>query len=545
MQHNEKKADPPLQKFRPRMTPHLSSILKPDVLDDETRQRIVRNVMGTEPHAHDGRNTPASPHQLSGARPGREGNHPASLRDRVSSGNADLLTVMTQRLKMLESQQHAYRMELKEKTELLSRADARYEAEKVKREEVESVVVELYNNVEELEEQVNEMQKFLADYGLQWVGDCKKKKKSGGAQQSQDSSPKAKVALSSCSPPPPPGDTQKPFELYSGDYVDQSPVVSRSPTPSAGRPADVTRHSPRGGLPVQKKDAHPASHVSIEVLKRHAQILSDHVGYKGVVTDGKNGGIKEREVVRIAVYRDGICVNSGPFRPFGWPLCDAVLSDLADGYYPYEFKQRYPDGFPIEIIDQTSVCCMATKNPEQGSNVKGVQHTLQDGGYQPLQREEFLQRLPATRITSNGRIVPVREGIANMIGGRGSSDGPVECDTVRHVTEVERQTKGEVTGSGTQDNNSGAAQQRVKGLVAVLLRFPSGGKVAMYLAPENTIADLRREIKTAMPSFTATYDIRLSFPAVNFTDNAKTLHELGLVKSCTLMIQPRTHVSNT
>ena len=36
----------------------------------------------------------------------------------------------------------------------------------------------------------------------------------------------------------------------------------------------------------------------------------------------------------VVVYLDGICVNQGPFRPYGWAFCDAFLNDLLDGFFP-------------------------------------------------------------------------------------------------------------------------------------------------------------------------------------------------------------------
>ncbi|ORC90336.1 uncharacterized protein TM35_000081340 [Trypanosoma theileri] len=550
MQHNENKNGSPLQKFKPRGAQRLTDILKPDVLDDDTRRRIVRDVM-----------MDAGPNQRSNS----EGSHPANFRDRVAGGNGDLLSAMAQRLKTLEAQQQAYRMELMEKTEKLSRAEARYESEKSKREEVETAMLELYNEKEELERQVEEMHKFLADYGLRWVGDKNDKINSRKGSRGGISSRKSTTS------PLTPGITDpigERFELYAGNYTNATPVISRSPTPTSGRKSNPTIQQDHLSKVIARKDSrnvdHPTLPVSIDVLIRHAKILSDHVGTKGVVSNGKQGGIKEREVVRIVVYQDGICVNGGPFRPFGWPLCDAVINDLAEGYYPYEFKDRYPDGFPIEVIDKTSVRCTPVSsgsgnnnNSSGGANRRDNIHSLHQGeknSHQPLSREEFLTRLPATRITPGGRIVTVRDNIINMMengnkvkGGKieNSNKKNSEESTVRHISEAEKRTeenkcKSDPT-NGNNDNatNGALPPNRIKGLVAVLVRFPSGRKVALNLSPDNTIADLRKELKIALPSFNKNYDIRLSFPAVTYSDDRKTLRELGLLTNCTLMVQPR------
>lgn len=86
------------------------------------------------------------------------------------------------------------------------------------------------------------------------------------------------------------------------------------------------------------------------------------------MNDGKSGAICDREVVHVVIYANGIVVNQGAFRPYGWPLCDAFLHDLADGYYPYEFKDKYPDGFPVEVIDKTKEVHPAGVRRGEGQN---------------------------------------------------------------------------------------------------------------------------------------------------------------------------------
>lgn len=539
MQDKDGKAGPPLQKFRVPTSDRLSAILKTDVLDDDTRKQIVNDIMGAPPLMHDECRLPSA--MTPCRRISREGSYPTALRDRVSGGNKDLLSVMAQRLKTLEAQLQAYRMELKEKTEKLSCVEASYKEEQAKREEAESIIVDLYDDNEVLEKQVGEMRQFLADYGLQWVGEKKETRSKDKARNltRQLGTPRAVETESPSSAAA--SLNLKPFELYEGDYINELPMISRSSSPHVGRTDGATfqNQSPHNEAVTPEKDALSSLPVSIDVLKRHARILSDHVGSKGVVTNGKQGYIKEREVVHIVIYQDGICVNGGLFRPFGWTLCDAVLKDLADGFYPYEFRKRYPDGFPIEIIDQTSVRFAAIPNAAKpGLHVKSLESVRREsgGGPQRESREEFVKRLPATRVTPGGRLVPVQEQIASLIGVR--PERP-ERGALRHVTEAERHVSGGENAVMCANGNNAVLPHRVIGLVAVLVRYPSGENVTLNLSPENTIAELRRELQLAVPSFKAAYDIRLSFPAVTYNDDSKTLKELGLLTNCTLMVQPK------
>ncbi|PBJ78966.1 hypothetical protein TcG_00489 [Trypanosoma cruzi] len=532
---DDKKVELPLLKFRLPTTQPLSKILRPDALDGELRRKVVRNITGDVAPARDDRRSPnkwVAPF----TRPNQEGNYPATLRDQVCSGDGDLLGAMAKRLKTLEAQQNAYRMELKEKTEKLLCVEAKYKNEKARREEVEAMVVEIYDDKEELEKLVGEMRNFLSDYGLQWVGDKGrgKAKNKGANSRVYGIADDAKRKDS----PSPITATSRPFEMYEGEYEDKTPMLSSIPVPipSPTSEKDMQNDTTEGKMVPCTTTGTSTLPFSMEILKRNAKILSDHVGSRGVFTNGKQGGIKEHELVRIVVYQDGICVNGGPFRPFGWPLCDAVLNDLAEGFYPYEFKQRFPDGFPIEIIDQTSVCFSnSTVGDKSVGKVRDLRSLQEGKNCQPVSREEFLKRLPATRITGSGRVVHLREAIAQIVGG------PTGNGTLRHVSEAERKLVGEMEETEFKSGGAAVVPNRIKGLVAVLVRFPSGEKVTLHLAPENTIADLRRELQLAVPGFKAAYDVRLSFPSVTYTDDTKTLRELGLLTSCTLMIQPRRH----
>ncbi|CBH16052.1 hypothetical protein, conserved [Trypanosoma brucei gambiense DAL972] len=538
--------DAPLQKFRPRCAQRLAEILKPDALDEETRRQILRNVCADAAvTTNDGGCSVVSEEVKLGGSSGTGGNFSTMLRDRVATANSELVTAMTKRLKMLEAQQQAYRLELKEKTEKLNRMQTECEAEKSRREEAETLVVELFSDKEELEKQIMEMKEFLADYGLQWVGNAEGESGGGSSRTPKERAKKSPATLAAETSPIPNREMKR-FDLYAGDYTSEAPSPRPESSSLAAAESRSTNISPARGecsLPV-----------SMEILQKNARILSDHVGFKEVATNGKRGAIKDRDVVQIVVYKDGICVNSGPFRPFGWPLCDAVLNDIADGYYPYEFKQRYPDGFPIEIVDQTSVCCTAVGTRPKNDKVQGTER-MREGGYQPVSREEFLKRLPTTRITAGGRIVDVQGEIAKIIGcdkgGPSGSAEPDDASLMRHVTASEQKKRGNVsksdgecgapvaTGTETPNNRCNNTRlQLIEGLVAVQLRFPCGKRLVLNLSPEDTIGDLRREVRLAMPSFTTEYKICLPFPAKTLGDDSKTLAELGLLGTCTLMIQP-------
>ena len=49
-------------------------------------------------------------------------------------------------------------------------------------------------------------------------------------------------------------------------------------------------------------------------------------------------------MVPITLYRNGFMLFSGPFRSYTAQDSISFITDLYDGYFPYELKDRYPNG---------------------------------------------------------------------------------------------------------------------------------------------------------------------------------------------------------
>ncbi|CAD2213141.1 hypothetical protein AGDE_11100 [Angomonas deanei] len=419
----------------------------------------------------------------------------------------------------------------------------KYQEEVKKREEAENVVVTLYEEKKELEHALDDMIQFLSDYGLEWKGgDALKKGRASRSPSEQSEGAK--------------------FDLYEGDF---SPVTPRdgedSPRSQDSGPINFNNTAGKGkklfnakeiphslkeneekrreSVGKDKADMKP---VDVPLLIRNARILSDYVGYKDNYVEGNRGGIRNRDVVKLAVYANGIVVNNGPFRPFGWPLCDAFLKDLEEGFYPYEFKEKYPSGFPIEVLDKSTEKWEAPKSSAAaagGRRLGGNVHTLDDDREgKPITKEELLQKLPAQRITEGGKIVNMRADIAKMLGGEADGgSAPVPMGTVKHVSTAENEFRGEKEGANAA-KEAGKGEVFVDGLISILLRLPNGQKVTIKMHPSSTILDLRKEFSLAVPEYkNKKYELCQTFPSLTFDDHTKTLESLGFVRSCTLMVR--------
>lgn len=54
----------------------------------------------------------------------------------------------------------------------------------------------------------------------------------------------------------------------------------------------------------------------------------------------------------ITLYNTYFTVNDSKERPYNLPMSAQFFRDIYDGFYPSEFKDKYPDGFHIKVVDK-------------------------------------------------------------------------------------------------------------------------------------------------------------------------------------------------
>ncbi|CUG93836.1 ubiquitin-regulatory protein, putative [Bodo saltans] len=418
-------------------------------------------------------------------------------------GTNDLLVVMTQRLRTLESQCAVLQKELREKSSKAIEFEDKYNAERATRKELEGDVRNLEAQCEENQRQLTEMHLFLSDYGLSWVG--------GSATSSPSTTPRSRS----------PANAAPKFDFLSGTF-DSKATVNPLPLDQTQKPDAAV------------KDAKRKVPFDLEKLKHNALILTDHVGLTGLLPGAQPNmkQIKDRDMVYVAVYLDGISVNSGLFRPYGWPLCDAILDDMLEGFYPYEFREKYPDGFPITIVDKSDELCPTGHNAakmKEGNGVRGIE-SLNDHGYKPLTREALLKKLPERFITANGHLVQVRGSMEQILSG---GTAPVAIPS-----NISADT---AAGRAVSESTSSQAVHGViatNNVTALQIKLPQGHKISLHMYFHDDISAVRRELEKAAPFFKPAngYELTTAFPRMTYDDHQKTLEALGLVPNGAMMM---------
>lgn len=156
----------------------------------------------------------------------------------------------------------------------------------------------------QLQQQVGEMERFLGDYGLQWVGEPMDQEDPVDSTDSKDGRRDWMTARKFWKP----GDSLVPPEV------------------------DFDR------LLASLKD------LSELVVDSDAQVTPEPSGTRCHVL----------EPIPLKLYRNGIMMFDGPFRPFHDPSTQRCLRDILDGFFPSELQRLYPDGVPFKVMGYSS-----------------------------------------------------------------------------------------------------------------------------------------------------------------------------------------------
>lgn len=349
-------------------------------------------------------------------------------------------------------------------------------------------ITELERKCRRLQTQVFQMEEFLADYGMIWVGDDHAE----SAEHTPRQSPEGRHS-------------------HQGVWKPDSSLVSDSRTEFA-MDFDCVLNNIR----------------ELNILAGEG--CSD-------ITRTKDGArLKVRDPVPLCLYSNGILMFDGPFRPYSDPMTQQCMQDIMDGFFPSELQIRYPDGVPLEVQDKRDVVFEDKRTallfPGTGQSLIGDEDsskTLKVETKPPEQRQQsvdqFLSRLPQS-VIKEGKIIDVRSGVANVIKGvSGHSDIKVlETPVLQDIKSRSEKS------SDSSRPQSGKAQ-------ATTLRIKSEtGEVTYILKMKftDTVGDVRRHIDAERSSDALPYAIKTSFPNQVYDNPSLTLQECGLVPNATL-----------
>ena len=98
---------------------------------------------------------------------------------------------------------------------------------------------------------------------------------------------------------------------------------------------------------------------------------------------------------KLIIYQNGILIGRGPFRYNTTLSFKNYIKDILDGYYPLEYKEKFPSGVIFDVIDQHT----------QDFNESNIEY---------MKTDKFLSKLPQN-IIKNGEIHPIKAEIEMKI----------------------------------------------------------------------------------------------------------------------------------
>lgn len=450
---------------------------------------------------------------------------PPSTGTSAEGGAGELLTAMAGRLRTLEAAQRSMRDALVAKDQQLIRMRRQLRAATAAladaggdRQGAEAHAALEAENCR-LKSQLAEMETFLNDYGLVWVG---------------------------------------------------SSATGGEATPTAAGQGASTGIQPGG-----------ADNAAVVGRVRELNELAGGAG-KRVVKRGGAARFEEAEKVKLTLFANGFMLRRGPFRLYDTDEAQAFFKDVLDGYFPFEMREHHPNGVVFDLVNKPGEQHTAGAGGESDArgDMPGKGRRLQDGptaaglaahggthiavdapgqggrfaastpgvtagggggGGDTMSADALVKALPPS-VVRNGKVIAVRDGVAAMLRGALASDRP---DIVLVQTPVARElasghgSRPELGGTGGLDGSGELAPSIAPADVTTLQVKSDSGRQTLLLKFHfhDTVGDVYDYVDLHRTKDSA-YVLRTAFPPAALTDRSVTLEEAGLVPNAVLRIAP-------
>uniref|UniRef100_A0A3B4UZK2 UBX domain-containing protein 11 n=1 Tax=Seriola dumerili TaxID=41447 RepID=A0A3B4UZK2_SERDU len=299
----------------------------------------------------------------------------APLKKAAPPSDFELMSAMMQRVNLLEKKVRSQAQEIECKNKKISVLEKKL---KVWKESDLGSAHDLSGReglekrCQQLQNQVHEMESFLNDYGLLWVGD-------GETSDSED-----------CE------------QTYSSGRGLWQPGIS--------------------GV----RDFH--MNFDLVMLRIMELNILAGEGESFVQSTATGAQLAKKEPIQLRLYSNGIVMFDGPFRSYQEHSTQQCMRDLMDGYFPSELQERFPDGVPFEVHDRRDEEFIF-RLPWEKDDSSSVASSQIPG--KTVTMDQFLNRLPKV-VVKAGRVIDVRDSLRATLQGSSdvqSSDSVVFIDT--------------------------------------------------------------------------------------------------------------------
>ncbi|XP_028011064.2 UBX domain-containing protein 11 [Eptesicus fuscus] len=402
-------------------------------------------------------------------------------RQAAGSQNGELLTTMARKVQDLEElvKTQADQMlskdekiqALEELVEILQEQKGKMSLQR--QEELETLC-------EQLRRQVGEMERFLGDYGLQWVGEPRDHEDSEDMTSSED---------------------------------DKDWMIAKK----FWKPADSL-------VPPE---------VDFDRLLASLKDLSELVIDGDTQVTPMPSGLHDLEPIPLKLYRNGMMIFDGPFRSFHDPSTQSCLRDILDGFFPAELQRLYPDGVPFKVSDlRNQVYPEDGLDPFPGEGrVTGMQRIrkppLMEHPGSRMTPEKFLNRLPKF-VIRQGEVIDIRGPIRHALQNC--------CPWPLPVQEIMVETPAL---AAERERSQESPESPVPPLSVLRIKSENGEQAFLLMMwPEDTVGDVRALLAQARGMDPNAFEIVSAFPPKVYREDELTLQAAGLVPNAALLLRP-------
>ncbi|XP_042345063.1 UBX domain-containing protein 11 [Plectropomus leopardus] len=389
----------------------------------------------------------------------------------------ELMTAALQRVCLLEKKVKTQAQEIKSKDERISLLEKNQKPQKESENVHDLSRDDLERRCQKLQSQVCEMERFLNDYGLIWVGD----------DESSDSAESAQPAR--------------------GLWQPDSSVVSNF-------------------------------HMNFDLVLRRIKELNILAGDGESFVQSTSTGaqLAKKDPIQLSLYGNGIVMFEGPFRSYEEHSTQRCMRDLMDGYFPSELQDRFPDGVPFEVHDKRDEDFIYTapwnKFPGEGQAVRGEKNEPSNAVSsqlpgKKLSMDQFLNRLPKV-VVKAGRVIDIRDSVKAAL--QGSSDAQSSSSVILVETPALQTSKERLQTSSSSD----VITLKVKS-------EDGNNTYILKMCFSETIGLLRQHLDKHRGRSVPGYDIISAYPQCCYDDDHRTLQSCGLTTNAALLLRKKQH----
>lgn len=421
-----------------------------------------------------------------------------------------------------------------------------------------------------LRQENREMHKFLADYGLQWVGGSAGSRAGSAAASSASTSsstaatppgtasarPKqeqSSAAAPSARSKPPQQQQQRPQHVAGAD-------AAAAKAGEVGKVAVAGQNRADGRTKAWKGSAAPPD---MEAVKRAVSELNGLAESSGgeIVRrrDGSHGFTTPS--IQLTFWREGLQLDGGALRGYSEPEAVSFLRDLLDGYFPYELKHAFPEGVLFTLTDHSARPFGTAPAYDWGTGRR--LDSRGDARVETLAERPTSDRRSAQPPADEDKsAVPAATALGGAAGGRAgqmlagaalggarmwqnpsaaagdASDDGASGDADGKMGFLLGGGNGALVCGGAADGGS-AAQSGGAQASRLQIKGPDGQTACTVSLPSTaTLATVHATLlERGVVDAGSRYDLRTAFPSKSLTDANRTLSELGLVPSSTLCVR--------